>query len=70
MTEDRRRELVGLIATMERELEKVLLEVYTIRYQRQGMRDPPPLMPASRLERAADRATVLMFEIEDLKQCL
>lgn len=68
MTEERRRALVARLATAERELEKLLIEIRTIRYQRQGMRDPPPLTPASRLEVAADRAQVLLFETEELKR--
>ncbi len=67
MTEAHRQSLAGQLSAYERELERLLFEIGTLRYQRQSMRDPPPLTPASRLERAADRATWLMFEVDAIK---
>lgn len=67
MNDESRGALIGRLSTIEHELERLLFEIRTLRYQRQAMRDPPPLTPASRLERAADRATWLMFEVEAIK---
>lgn len=68
MTDGERQRLVGRLAAKEREFDRLLEELRTLWYQRDSERNPPPLKVGDRLDVAADRAQVLIFEIEEMKE--